>query len=186
MKNGKNTKIEQKQIKSGISLIVLVITIVVIVILAVAVILSVAKNNPIENAKKAAFQNDLQTMQEEVNMYIASKYADSLGNVSDVNLSGDAMVEALPSTKKYKDKVSVVGGKLVVFYDKVTSAEREWASEILSLVSSGYGTNGNNEENVAYVNAPVLAEGMTPITFDDDGNAVKTTSTDSNWYAYKS
>ena len=42
----------------GISLIVLVITIIVIVILAVAVILTIANNKPIENAKKAAFQDD--------------------------------------------------------------------------------------------------------------------------------
>ena len=44
--------------KSGISLIVLVITIIVITILASAVILTLSNNNPIENAKKAVDAND--------------------------------------------------------------------------------------------------------------------------------
>lgn len=44
--------------KSGISLIVLVITIIIITILASAVILTLSNNNPIENAKKAVDAND--------------------------------------------------------------------------------------------------------------------------------
>ena len=57
-----NENYTQNQAKKGISLIVLVITIIVIVILAVAVILTLANNNPIENANKASFQNDLKAV----------------------------------------------------------------------------------------------------------------------------
>ena len=57
-----------KKQKSGISLIVLVITIIVIIILAVAVILSIANNNPIENAKEARIKNDLKTIEEELTL----------------------------------------------------------------------------------------------------------------------
>ena len=76
--------------KKGISLIVLVITIIVIVILAVAVILSIANNNPIENAKKASFLNDMTTLKEELNLYTQKKLADSQGKYDVSSLSADA------------------------------------------------------------------------------------------------
>lgn len=44
-----------KENTKGISLIVLVITIIVIIVLAAAVILTLSGNNPIENARQAAF-----------------------------------------------------------------------------------------------------------------------------------
>lgn len=48
---------------SGISLIVLVITIIVIIILAAAVILTLNKNNPIEEANKARYESDVASIQ---------------------------------------------------------------------------------------------------------------------------
>ena len=62
--------------KSGISLIVLVITIIVIIILAVAVILSIANNNPISNANKARAANDESALLEAANLAYTSLYAD--------------------------------------------------------------------------------------------------------------
>ena len=116
--------------KRGISLIVLVITIIVIIILAVAVILSIANNNPIENAKEARFRNDMKVIEEELNLYIAKKYADDLGNSTEVvNLDGENMVKALPSTKDYKDKVKIVGGNLELT-GSASEEEREWAEKI--------------------------------------------------------
>ena len=116
--------------KRGISLIVLVITIIVIIILAVAVILSIANNNPIENAKEARFRNDMKVIEEELNLYIAKKYADDLGtNTGVVDLSGEEMVKALPSTKDYKDKVKIVGGNLELT-DSASKEERDWAEKI--------------------------------------------------------
>jgi len=52
-----------KNSKKGISLIVLVITIIVIIILAAAVILTLNKNNPIEEANDARYASDAANMQ---------------------------------------------------------------------------------------------------------------------------
>ena len=116
--------------KKGISLIVLVITIIVIIILAVAVILSIANNNPIENAKEARFRNDMKVIEEELNLYIAKKYADDLGTITEVvNLDGENMVSALPSTKDYKDKVKIISGNLELT-GTASKEERDWAKKI--------------------------------------------------------
>ncbi len=48
---------------SGISLIVLVITIIVIIILATAIILTLINNNPINEANKARFESDRESIQ---------------------------------------------------------------------------------------------------------------------------
>ena len=65
---------ENLNTKQGISLIVLVITIIVIIILAVAVILTLANNNPIENAKQAVKDNDEATLKEEATLLYADWY----------------------------------------------------------------------------------------------------------------
>ena len=118
-----------KKEKRGISLIVLVITIIVIIVLAVAVILTVAKNNPIESAKKAVFLNDMKAIEEEINMYIASNYVDSLGgDLSSIKLSGERMKEKFSSTEKYEDKIMIINGKIKLT-DKATNEEKVWASE---------------------------------------------------------
>ena len=169
--------------KRGISLIVLVITIVVIVVLAVAVILSIANNNPIGNAKEARFKNDLKAIEEELNLYILKEYSNSLGENNGVNLAGDTLSNTLSSAKEYKDKVEIINGKMYVVKSKLSSEEIEWAKE-LEIEGFEYGTNGNTETNVAKVNEPELLTGMTPITFDTQGEAVNTITNDSNWYAY--
>ena len=58
--------------RKGISLIVLVITILVMLILSGVVIVSLSKNNPIEKAKEANLKTNVQSLIEEVNMYIAN------------------------------------------------------------------------------------------------------------------
>ena len=120
--------------KRGISLIVLVITIIVIIILAVAVILSIANNNPIENAKKAAFQNDIATLKEELDLYIQKQYVDSQGtyNVSDLNKSGEDIKDILPDIKdKYIGKIAINGGSLE-YTDESNMQEYNWANETLT------------------------------------------------------
>ena len=128
----KTEEIKRTSDKKGISLIVLVITIIVIIILAVAVILSIANNNPIENAKEARFKNDIKTIEEDLNMYTLKKYADGkIKGIEEVNLSEDDMVSALPSTKNYKDKVEVKNGTLYIKSgDVLTKDEQEWAKEV--------------------------------------------------------
>ena len=128
--------------KKGISLIVLIITIIVIIILAAAVILTITKNNPVSSAKEATFKEDVAAMQDELSMYISKKYADNPTSFekSTVNLSGDDMVTELPSTKKYKDKVSVIKGKLVWAGETENNTEYKWFSEVTD------GATKNSEE----------------------------------------
>ena len=140
----KDEKIKQKDNftklthKRGISLIVLIVTIIVIIILAAAVILTITKNNPVSSAKEATFKEDVTAMQDELSMYISKKYADNPTSFekSSVNLSGDDMVTELPSTKKYKEKVSVREGNLVLNNSKVNSEEKKWFNEVIGNTSN--------------------------------------------------
>ena len=124
--------------KRGISLIVLIVTIIVIIILAAAVILTITKNNPVSSAKEATFKEDMANIQDELSMYISKKYTDDPLSFekSSVNLSGDSMVTELPSTKKYKDKVSVVEGNLVLNNKKVNLDEKKWFNEVIGNTSN--------------------------------------------------
>ena len=123
------TKLTQKR---GISLIVLIITIIVIIILAAAVILTITKNNPVSSAKEATFKEDMTSIQDELSMYLSKKYTDNSTSFDklSVNLSGDSMVTELPSTKKYKEKVSVIKGKLVWNGETENNTEYKWFSEV--------------------------------------------------------
>ena len=140
----KDEKIKQKENftklthKKGISLIVLIVTIIVIIILAAAVILTITKNNPVSSAKEATFKEDMANIQDELSMYLSKKYTDnptSFDKLS-VNLSGDTMVTELPSTKKYKDKVSVVKGKLVWAGETENNTEYKWFTEVTGNTSN--------------------------------------------------
>ena len=124
--------------KRGISLIVLIVTIIVIIILAAVVVLTITKNNPVSSAKEATFKEDVTAMQDELSMYLSKKYTDNPTSFdkSSVNLSGDSMVTELPSTKKYKDKVSVVEGNLVINNSKVNSEEKKWFNEVIGNTSN--------------------------------------------------
>ena len=110
--------------KRGISLIVLAITIIVIIILAVAVILSIANNNPIENAKEARFKNDVKTMQEELELLKASNYAKNNGEGYE-----EISIRDLKSATNYTDDFEVKDGELKI---KSTASEEEkrWAKEL--------------------------------------------------------
>ena len=118
--------------KKGISLIVLIVTIIVIIILAAAVILTITKNNPVSSAKEATFKEDMTSIQDELSMYLSKKYTDNPTSFdkSSVNLSGDSMVTELPSTRKYKDKVSIIKGKLAWNGETENNTEYKWFSEV--------------------------------------------------------
>jgi len=118
--------------KRGISLIVLIVTIIVIIILAAAVILTITKNNPVSSAKEATFKEDMTSIQDELSMYLSKKYTDNPTSFEklSVNFSGDSMVTELPSTKKYKEKVSVIKGKLVWNGETENNTEYKWFSEV--------------------------------------------------------
>ena len=118
--------------KRGISLIVLIVTIIVIIILTAVVILTISKNNPVSSAKEATFKEDVTAIQDELSMYLSKKYTDNPTSFdkSSVNLSGDSMVTELPSTKKYKDKVSIIKGKLAWNGETENNTEYKWFSEV--------------------------------------------------------
>ena len=110
-----------KKQKSGISLIVLVITIIVIIILAVAVILSIANNNPIENAKEARIKNDLKTIEEELTLKQASNYVEEHANNK---TPSEIKIDDLASAAEYTDKLDIVNGKLYIKGDSFENEEK--------------------------------------------------------------
>ena len=138
MKKRERSKYVNLTDKRGISLIVLIVTIIVIIILAAAVILTLTKNNPVSSAKEATFKEDMANIQDELSMYISKKYTDNPLSFekSSINLSGNSMVTELPSTKKYKDKVSVVEGNLILNKNKVNSEEKKWFNEVIGNTSN--------------------------------------------------
>ena len=125
----KTEEIKRTSDKKGISLIVLVITIIVIIILAVAVILSIANNNPIENAKEARFKNDVKTMQEELELLKASNYAKNNGaSYNDPDTGEPIEIGDLKSATNYQEKFAVKDGELKYIAKKLTGEEQTWAS----------------------------------------------------------
>jgi hypothetical protein len=126
-----------------------VITIIVIIILAAAVILTLTNNNPITNAKQAAFVNDLDSFKSELDMYKASEYAKKIGDFEQTSLQGDQgsltyegqpdneeekaknMYTAIPSLKgvsKYAGQFAIEDGKLV--YMGTDEQKIDWAASV--------------------------------------------------------
>ena len=126
--------------KKGIGLIVLIITIVVIIILATAIIVSLARTNVIENANEATVKQDFRTLQDELNMYIADRFADTRGDFELEDLNADSttnpsVYDVLPSLSrtKYKDDVVIVDGK-IAFKDTMNAQIKAWATEVIKDV----------------------------------------------------
>lgn len=115
--------------KRGISLIVLVITIVVVVILALAVILSITNNNLIENAKKAAFLNDMAVIKDEFSIYLHKKMIETNGEFDVTELEKMNIQEIIPSLSgKYANKIEIKNGQLQ-YVDTDNIQEYIWAKE---------------------------------------------------------
>lgn len=138
--------------KKGISLIVLIITIIVVIILASIVILTLTKTNPIESAKEATFKDDIRTIQNELLMYLSKEYENNPNTFDkkSVNLKGNNMVDILPSSKKYIQKVKVKNGELVYIGDdekeinwiesinvKKSTIPKEWKAYIDDITDDG-------------------------------------------------
>ena len=87
--------------KRGISLITLVITIIVVIILAAAVIMSLQKSNPIQQASKAKFLNDIATFKEDLELYKQNQYLENNGQFDPDTLyapvEGLSIYDVIPS-----------------------------------------------------------------------------------------
>ena len=160
-----------KENKKGISLIVLVITIIVIIILAAAVILTLTNNNPIAEARKATFLNDVATFKDDLNMYTTNEYAKRMGDydpsllnatTSGLTYNGSAVsgqdniYDAIPSLEgksKYANEFEVEAG--VIKYVGTDTEKRDWF--------------GNN--NIIIENMPTIT--LTP-TIPTNGNVTAT------------
>ena len=107
----------------------MIVTIIVIIILAAVVILTLSKNNPIESAKEATFKEDLRAVQDQVEMYIASRYQKELNDFdkNTLNISGETLVSDFGMPVKYKDKIAVADGNLV--YTGKDEKEKKWAND---------------------------------------------------------
>ena len=127
---------ENLNTKQGISLIVLVITIIVIIILAVAVILTLANNNPIENAHRAVNDNNEATLKEEATLLYADWYTQSTLGTLDPN---------------YKDKAQDY------VKDKLSDGYTQELIDKLTVSNTGEITIG--EESVVAKN-PVIPNGF--------------------------
>jgi hypothetical protein len=128
--------------KTGISLIVLVITIIVIIIISGSVVLSLSKNNPIEQASEATFKTELNNIQEEYQAYFSTNMLNSAGSFNSSTLyANETALEfntkvgatgnihtVLPSMDdSLKGKIKIVRGKIV--FSSLIESERQWAHD---------------------------------------------------------
>ena len=120
-------------IKSGISLILLVITIIVIIILAGAVILNLINNTPIKQANQSIFQTNVNEYKSELIFALTNEYIlDNSLNLSSFNagiwnggITGDTIKKYIPSiTSTDGVKFEIQSGKLV--YVGSDSVEENW------------------------------------------------------------
>jgi hypothetical protein len=138
--------------KSGISLIVLIITIIVIIIISGSVVLSLSKNNPIEQASEATFKTELNTIQEQYQAYFSTNMLSSAGSFNSSSLyANETGLEfntkvgttgnihtVLPNmSDSLKGKIKIVRGKLV--FSSLIESERQWAHDFgLTLEGEEY------------------------------------------------
>ena len=118
--------------KKGISLIVLIITIIVMIILAGVVIVNMSKDNPVKNASKSVFLQEISDLKEELKMIISKKIINKeLKSLEDVNATGyTEIIKYIPDfPKKFADKFVIRKGELFVVKQNLIEEERKWLEE---------------------------------------------------------
>ena len=127
-------KKERNNQKQGISLIVLVITIIVIIILAVAVILSIANNNPIENAKKAKEAHNNAVEKEKIELLKQAKLMkQSLGTKTEDEVNEEIIKANYPDLNYEEDFKNSRGKKVYVGEDEKIKEELQKGLGILTV-----------------------------------------------------
>lgn len=118
--------------RKGISLIVLIITILVMIILAGVVIVNMSKDNPVKNASKSVFLQEISDLKEELKMIISKKIINKeLKSPEDVNATGyTEIIKYIPDfPKKFADKFIIRKGELFVVKQNLIEEERKWLEE---------------------------------------------------------
>ena len=130
----KAKEIKRASEKKGISLIVLVITIIVIIILAVAVILSIANNNPIENAKKAKEANNNAVEKEKIELLKQAKLMkQSLGTKTEDEVNEEIIKANYPDLNYEEDFKNSRGKKVYVGEDEKIKEELQKGLGVLTV-----------------------------------------------------
>ena len=130
----KAKEIEKTSKKKGISLIMLVITIIVIIILAVAVILSIANNNPIENAKKAKEANNNAVEKEKIELLKQAKLMkQSLGTKTEDEVNEEIIKANYPDLNYEEDFKNSRGKKVYVGEDEKIKEELQEGLGVLTV-----------------------------------------------------
>lgn len=133
MKIAKKSNFIKLTQRRGVSLIVLIVTIIVVIILAAAVILTLSSNNPIDSAREVKFKQDIRNIQDELFIYLSSKYSEDLDNFdsTELNLSKEVIEKELLITKGYQNILKVEKGKLKYIGDN--EKEKEWFLSVVGL-----------------------------------------------------
>lgn len=129
----KNININKNKSKDGITIVPLVITLVIIITLEAALLFSINNNKTILLSTKAAIMADMQTIEQELSVYISQKYIDTKGKIeqSDINASTkEEMLQILPflENTKYENYITIKEGKIVI---NKFMPHRNWAIEVV-------------------------------------------------------
>lgn len=137
-------KLYKASLKKGISLITLVITIIVIIILAGAVILTLSQNNPIQSANQAVFKSNVSGYNDELSLWMTSKYASNGGNFdaegvnannSDIKYQGLNIQDIIKSMSDTEaSKFAIEDGRLI-YVATSNETEKKWAEDILGITT---------------------------------------------------
>ena len=131
--------------KDGISLIILVITIIVMIILTGAIVASLSSNNPILQATKVVFLNDVKNFQTELELYKSIQFSEKRGRYNPISLQADNvsltyngdvdtsktindLIPSLEKAIKYDGLFIVVNGELV--YQGLDTNMQTWVNEL--------------------------------------------------------
>lgn len=127
--------------KSGISLIVLIVTIVIMIILASVIILNIAGfGNTITDAQKAKIQSDVLAFKNDMEMHFSKNPREDF---SDFHVEGVDMLTYIPSMENksatdgllYTNGLVIDEGQLKVKLNTFRKAEENALKEVLSSYS---------------------------------------------------
>lgn len=101
--------------------------------------MNLVQTNIITNANEATVKQDLKTLQDELDLYIANEYANTLGKfkAEDLDVTNKTEIaKIIPSIKdtKYENYVTIEDGKIAIS-DLMTELEKIWAMEVLGATS---------------------------------------------------